>query len=92
MKQKLLSIFSFLLFLALLIPFAYSNSRLGTLLFEGLFALGFYSPLVLAVIGFTAAWFGVRTVYRMLLTSGHAVLFVLYAFLLFVVKFGFQEP
>ncbi|MDE0583710.1 hypothetical protein ON064_11770 [Planococcus sp. A6] len=90
MKQKLLSIFSFLLFLALLIPFAYSSSRL--LLFEGLFALGFYSPLVLAVIGFAAAWFGVRTVYRMLLTSGHVFLFVLYAFLLFVAKFGFQEP
>ncbi|MBU9671907.1 hypothetical protein KQ939_08330 [Planococcus sp. CP5-4] len=55
MKQQLLSIFSYLLFLALLIPFAYSASRLGMLLFEGLFALGFYSPLVLAVIGFVAA-------------------------------------
>ncbi|MGM0896627.1 MAG: hypothetical protein ACQEV0_01935 [Bacillota bacterium] len=92
MKQKLLSIFSFLLFLALLIPFAYPSSRLGILLFEGLFALGFYSPLVLAIIGFVAAWFGVKNVYRMLLASGHGVLFVLYAVLLFVAKFGFQEP
>lgn len=92
MKQKLLSIFSFLLFLALLIPFAYSSSRLGTLLFEGLFALGFYSPLVLAAIGFIAAWSGAKGVYRMLLTSGHGFLFVLYAVLLFVAKFGFQEP
>ena len=92
MKQKLLSIFSFLLFLALLIPLAYSSSRLGRLLFEGLFALGFYSPLVLAVIGFLAAWFGVKTAYRMLLTSGHIFLFVLYTFLLFVAMFGFQKP
>lgn len=92
MKQKLLSIFSFLLFFALLIPFAYSASRFGTALFEGLFALGVYSPMVLAVIGFTAAWFGVKGVYRMLLMSGHTVLLVLYAILLFVAKFGFQQP
>lgn len=92
MRQKLLSIFSFLLFFALLIPLAYSASRFGTVLFEGLFALGFYSPLVLTAMGFVAAWFGVKGVYRMLLTSGHGILFVLYAFLLFVAKFGFQEP
>lgn len=92
MKQKWLSTFSFLLFLALLIPFAYSSSRLGTLLFEGMFALGFYSPLVLAAIGFIAAWSGLKGVYRILLTSGHGFLFVLYAVLLFVAKFGFQKP
>ncbi|MBT2583290.1 hypothetical protein [Planococcus sp. ISL-109] len=92
MKQKLLSTLSFLLFLALLIPLAYSSSRFGTSLLEGVTALGFYSPLMLAVIGFAAAAFGMKGVYRMLLMNGHGILFVLYAVLLFVTRFGFQQP
>lgn len=92
MKQKLLSSSSFILFLALLIPLAYSSSRFGTVLLEGVTALGFYSPLVWTALGFALAWFGVTGVYRMLLTSGHGILFVLYAVLLFVARFGFQQP
>lgn len=92
MKQKLLSGFSFLLFAALLIPLVFSDSRIGTMLFDRLFALGFYTPLFIAAAGFIAAWFGIRNVYRMLLTCGHGILFTLYAALLFIAKFGFQEP
>lgn len=91
MKQQLLSISSFILFLALLAPLAFASSRFGDTLLEAVTVLGFYSPLVLAVAGFALAWFGIQGTYRMLLTSGHGILFVLYALLLFVGRFGFQQ-
>lgn len=91
MKRQLLSITSFTLFLALLIPLAFASSRFGDALFGAVLALGFYTPIVLAAAGFALAWFGIQGTYRMLLTSGHGILFVLYALLLFVGRFGFQQ-